>query len=57
MTKKKVFSAAELKRIKVLEATYAYAEYKTRLAGDLDSDLAHWTNNIITLIERAKARK
>ena len=57
MVKKRAFSAAELKRIKALEITRAYAEYKTRLAGDLDGDLAHWADNIMCFIENVKARK
>ena len=56
MTKKKVFSAADLKRIKALETTYAYAEYKMRLAGDLDKDLADWASNIMYYIENLKAK-
>ena len=57
MAKQRVFSAAELKLIKALEITHAYAEYKTRLAGDLDSDLANWASNIMCLIENKKAKK
>ena len=57
MTNKKVISDTELKRIKELEAIYAYAEYKTRLAGDLDSDLDDWAKNIICFIENEKSKK
>ena len=35
-----------IKRIKALEITQAYAEYKTRHTGDLDSELINWTYNI-----------
>ena len=56
MDKSKVFSAAE-KRIKALEITHAYAEYKTRHAGDLDGDFANWANNIMRIIELEKAAK
>ena len=57
MPKNKTFSAAELKYIKTLEIAHAYAEYKTRLAGDLDADLSDWANNIMSFIENAKAKK
>jgi len=45
------------KRIKALEITRAYAEYKTRHAGDLDGDLANWANNIMLFIEIEKHEK
>ena len=45
------------KKLKPLEITYAYAEYKTRREGDLDSDLANWTNNILYLIKTQKTKK
>ena len=33
-------------KLKALLITHAYAEYKTRHAGDLDSDLTNWASNI-----------
>ena len=45
------------KKLKPLEITYAYAEYKTRREGDLDSDLANWTNNILCLMKAQKSKK
>ena len=42
------------KNIKALEITKAYAEYKIRRTGDLDSDLANWENNISYIIKKAK---
>ena len=45
------------KSIKALEITRAYAEYKTRHAGDLDADLANWVNNIIRFIAIKKSKK
>ena len=42
---------------KAFEITYAYAEYKTRHAGDLDDDLADWTNNAMQLIKSGKKGK
>ena len=55
MDKHKI-SAAE-KRIKALEITRAYAEYKIRHAGDLDGDFHNWTNNIIRFIQIEKDGK
>jgi len=49
--KYKESSPAGLQRIKALEITLAYSEYKTRYAGDLDSELVNWSNNIIRFIE------
>ena len=49
-------SAAD-KRIKALESTHAYAEYKIRHTGDLDSDLGNWLNNIMLSIEIVKHTK
>ena len=57
MTKQRVLSAAKLKRIRALEITHAYAEYKTRIAGDLDGALDNWADNIMRYIENAKAKK
>ena len=57
MGEQRAFSTTDLKRIKALEITRAYAEYKTRHAGDLDGDLADWTNNIMYLIENEKGKK
>ena len=54
MDKPKI-SAAE--KLKALEMAYTYAEYKTRHAGDLDSDLTHWAGNIGHYIEAKKAKK
>ena len=53
---RKGFSPVE-KRIKALEITHAYAEYKIRHAGDLDNDLANWANNIMRFIENERAEK
>ena len=46
-----------IKKLKPLEITYAYAEYKTRRECDFDSDLADWTNNIQQLIKARKGKK
>jgi hypothetical protein len=46
-----------LKRIKAMEITQAYAEYKMRITGDLDSDLNNWMDNIRLFIENEKAKK
>ena len=56
MAKQKV-SLVELERIKSLEITHAYAEYKTRVAGDLDADLDDWASNIMGFIKNAKAKQ
>jgi len=48
--------AGVLKRIKDLEITQAYAEYKMRSAGDMDGDLINWTFNIKRLIIKEKNR-
>ena len=45
------------KRIEALKITQAYAEYKTRHAGDLDSDLSNWANNIKRYIENKRQTK
>jgi len=45
------------KKLKPLEITYAYAEYKTRRECDFDSDLANWTNNILNLMKAQKMKK
>jgi len=46
-----------IKKLKPLEITYAYAEYKIRRECDLDSDLANWTNNILQLMKIKKGKK
>ena len=46
-----------IKKLKPLEITYAYAEYKTRHECDFDNDLADWTNNILYLIKAKKGKK
>ena len=43
-----------IKLLKALEITQAYAEYKTRNTGDLDNDLMSWTYNISRKIEKEK---
>ena len=53
MNKPKITNAEKLK---FLEVTLAYAQYKTRHAGDLDTDLTHWANNIMCMIKSRKAR-
>ena len=55
MDKSKAVSAK--KGLKDLEITRAYAEYKTRHAGDLDADLADWVNDITRFIAIKKAKK
>ena len=45
------------KSIKDLEITRAYAEYKTKYAGDIDADLADWVNNIRRSIAIKKSKK
>ena len=40
-----------------LKIKHAYAEYKTRHAGDLDNDLNNWAKNIMNLIETRKKKK
>jgi len=55
MDKSKTLSAK--KRMKDLEITKAYAEYKMRYAGDLDADLANWVNDIARFIAIKKAKK
>jgi hypothetical protein len=55
MGKSKEFFAK--KRIKDLEITKAYAEYKIRHAGDLDADLANWVNDISRFIAVKKSKK
>ena len=45
------------KRLKSLKITCAYAEYKTRQSGDLDAELAHWTENIMQSIRKEKEKK
>jgi len=45
------------KKLRQLEITYAYAEYKIRREGDLDRDLDNWTNNILNLIKIQKSKK
>ena len=49
-------SASSLKRIKNLEITRAYAQYKMRSAGDLDNDLKNWNYNLMYSIENEKSR-
>ena len=39
------------------EITRAYAEYKTRHAGDLDDDLANWAINIQRFMNSKKQKK
>ena len=56
MSKQSIVSTADLMRIKSLEVTRAYAEYKMRSAGDLDSDLVNWTLNIMRFLEFEKLR-
>ena len=56
MEDQRFFSSAE-KRIRALEITRAYAEYKIRHAGDLDDDLADWTSNITRFIANEKVKK
>ena len=46
-----------MKKLKPLEITYAYAEYKIRRECDLDSDLENWTNNILQLMKTRKGKK
>lgn len=41
------------KEIKDLEIKKAYAEYKIRYAGDLDSEFDNWVNNLTIAIKRA----
>ena len=53
--KSKAISAK--KGLKDLEITRAYAEYKTRHAGDLDADLNDWVNDITRFIAIKKAKK
>ena len=43
--------------IKNLKKTQAYAQYKMMSAGDLDSDLVNWTNNLAYTIINEKSRK
>ena len=45
-----------INRIKALEITQAYAEYKMRSTGDLDGDLMNWTYNLMRSIRKEKAR-
>ena len=52
MDQQRASSSAE--RIKALEITRAYAEFKTR-QGDLGEDLVNWTSNIMRFIEKEKA--
>ena len=40
------------KLIKKLKVTRAYAQYKTRSAGDLDNDLINWNFNITRTITK-----
>ena len=54
MNKPKIQADEKLKALKI---TYTYAEYKTRHAGDLDGDLAHWAGNIGHYIEIKKGKK
>ena len=56
MSEHRVFSDAE-KRIKALEVTKAYAEYKLRHAGDLEGDYSGWPGNLTRFIEKEKAKK
>jgi len=41
----------------ILEKDLAYAEYKTRHAGDLDADLSDWTYNLSRLVAAKKKPK
>ena len=54
MDKSRVFSTNE--RLKALEITQAYAEFKIR-QGDLGDDIVNWTNNIMRFIENEKTEK
>ena len=56
MNNQQTFSASE-KRIKALEITKAYAEYKLRHAGDLEGDYSEWPYNLSRFIEKEKAKK
>ena len=54
MDESKVSAAQTLR---ALEITHAYAEYKIRHEGDLDSDLTNWADNIMNLINAKKSKK
>ena len=46
-----------LKDIKALEITHAYAEYKTRFAGDMDDEFANWPGNLLKLLKTGTDRR
>ena len=54
MDEQRAFSSTE--RLKALEITQAYAEFKIR-QGDLGEDIVNWTNNIMRFIENEKTEK
>jgi len=49
--------AGAVKKLKPLEITYAYAEYKTRHETDLDNGLANWADNLMYFMKAKKAKK
>lgn len=57
VSESRISSTPDPKRIKNLEITRAYAQYKMRSAGDLDNDLINWNYNLMYTIENEKSRE